>query len=64
MAERPSTPMAPRALGRLVTELQNEWLGAGTHSVIWNARDRSSGLYFAVLRQADKQDVRKMLLLK
>jgi|GEM_PF-2084604 hypothetical protein len=50
--------------GRLVTKLQNEWLSAGTHSVIWNARDRSSGLYFAVLRQGDRQDMRKMLLIK
>lgn len=55
--------------GRLVTELVNEEMTAGTHVVQWNGRDNhgrtvASGSYLYRLQSSDKQETRRMLLLK
>ncbi|HEY3295410.1 MAG TPA: right-handed parallel beta-helix repeat-containing protein [bacterium] len=51
-------------LGREVTTLVSQRQSAGFYSVEWNAQAYPSGMYFTILSAADKQFVRKMLLLK
>ncbi|GAJ10912.1 unnamed protein product, partial [marine sediment metagenome] len=56
-------------LGREVTRLKQEQLGAGYHQVLWNSRDRAgrdlaSGIYFARLVTPEYSKTMKMLLLK
>ena len=55
--------------GRLVSTQNLIGLGAGGHSIVWNAADRagrplSSGVYFMRLRSGDLSAERKMLYLK
>jgi hypothetical protein len=55
--------------GRLVKTLVDTDLGAGAHTVIWDARDRSgnpvsSGVYFYRIETASFVESRKMVLLK
>jgi len=57
------------ALGQKVTTLHDGYLMAGSHSIEWDATDRSgsrvaSGLYFYRLTTADNSETRKMMLLK
>lgn len=56
-------------LGREVTRLKQEQLGAGYHQVLWDGRDQagrdlSSGIYFAKLVTPEYSKTMKMLLLK
>ncbi len=51
-------------LGREVTRLKQEQLGAGYHQVLWNGRDLASGLYFTRLVTPEYSKTMKMLLLK
>jgi hypothetical protein len=56
-------------LGRVVTTLVNANQDAGTYNVIFNAKNNSSGFYFAVIRVYQKDqlvflDKKKMLLIK
>lgn len=51
-------------LGRRIETLVNKELPAGSHQVIWNAGDVSSGIYFYKLQAGDIEETRRMLLLK
>jgi len=55
--------------GRRVSTLVSETLRAGPHTVTWDGTDAvgaraASGLYFAVLKTAEGQSTRKMVLIK
>ena len=51
-------------LGREIKTLLNEEKPAGRHRFVWNALDRSSGLYFYRMEAGDFIETRKMILLK
>ena len=50
--------------GRLAAELFNGNMSAGEHSVIWNAANQSSGMYFVALQSEGRTFTQKCLLLK
>ncbi|MFH1841624.1 MAG: S8 family serine peptidase [bacterium] len=50
--------------GQLVATLVDETLGAGMHSMVWDARDAASGIYFYQLETPGFTETRKMMLLK
>jgi hypothetical protein len=51
-------------LGREVATLVNDRKRAGRYSVVWDARDVASGIYFARMTVDGMQQVRKLLLIK
>jgi hypothetical protein len=51
-------------LGQVVATLVNGTLNAGEHSVRFDAKTLSSGVYFYTLRSGEKHEVRKMMLMK
>jgi hypothetical protein len=51
-------------LGRRIETLVNEKQPVGYHHVIWDAKDRPSGMYFYRIQARDYTDTRKMLLIK
>jgi hypothetical protein len=51
-------------LGRKIETIVNEKQEAGTHSVIWDGKDRSSGIYFYKIQTGDFTETKRMLLLK
>jgi hypothetical protein len=50
--------------GQLIATLVNGTKGAGRHSVVWNAKGLSSGLYIVTLESNGKRDSRKVTLMK
>ncbi len=50
--------------GQRVEVLKDEWMPAGTHRIDWNARHRTSGVFYAVLRAGELVMTRKMLYLR
>jgi photosystem II stability/assembly factor-like uncharacterized protein len=50
--------------GRLVTELFNGHVGVGKHTMVFNADNLASGIYFVSLKVGNFSDSRKMTLLK
>ncbi|MEN8005743.1 MAG: PKD domain-containing protein [Candidatus Krumholzibacteriota bacterium] len=52
------------ARGRLVDTPVDGVLGEGMHAVTWDARGRSSGIYFYQLQTGNLVETRKMMLLK
>ena len=50
--------------GSEVTSLVNGNIEAGYHSVQWNARNYSSGVYFIKIFAGDYQNTQKLVLLK
>jgi len=50
--------------GRLVKKLLNELKSSGSYEVEWNAKGMRSGMYFCKYSQGDKEEVRKLILLK
>jgi hypothetical protein len=50
--------------GRLVEVLTDQNMKAGYHSVIWNADNHSSGVYFVKMITGDYVDTQKLMLLK
>lgn len=51
-------------LGREVTTLYDGYNTSGEHSVIWNARDIASGIYFYSINFNNQRIYRKILLMK
>jgi hypothetical protein len=51
-------------LGREVERLMDTSLGAGTHTVDFNAKDYPSGIYFYRIKTPERTEVRKMILSK
>ncbi len=51
-------------MGKRVDILIDRYKKAGEHSVIWNAEDYSSGVYFCILTQGLLQTTQKMVLVK
>lgn len=51
-------------LGRKVQTIQNGFQQAGPHSLIWNAGDNSSGVYFAKITADSESETIQMTLLK
>lgn len=51
-------------LGHKIVTPVNEKKQAGRHQVVWNASDRSSGVYFYRLQAGNKEETRRMVLLK
>jgi parallel beta-helix repeat protein/predicted outer membrane repeat protein len=51
-------------LGRRIETLVNERQSSGYHQAVWDANDRSSGIFFYRIQAADHAETRKMLLLK
>jgi hypothetical protein len=52
------------AAGQKVDTILNANLSAGSHSVTWNAANRSAGVYFYTVRSGDFSRTMKMTLLK
>jgi hypothetical protein len=50
--------------GRMVAELVNGSVDAGTYDVIWNAENQSSGVYFMKLVAGNTMKTQKMMLVK
>jgi hypothetical protein len=50
--------------GQVVCELVNGWREAGPHEVFFNANMLSSGVYLALLKSGDHQQLRKLVLMK
>lgn len=51
--------------GRIVEQIvKNEFIGAGTHEVSFNASKLASGVYFYALETADFKETKKMMLVK
>ena len=51
-------------LGQRVTVILYERMEAGSHTLIWDAGDIPSGVYFYRIKAGDFEDTKKMLLLK
>ena len=51
-------------LGRKIETLIDKNLSAGYHSLIWNAENKSSGIYFYRITADDQTSTRRMLLVK
>jgi len=51
-------------MGQLVETLVNEYQTNGFHSVVWNAEDLSSGIYFYKIQSGEFLDVNKCVILK
>ena len=50
--------------GRMIKELTQGYLTAGTHSVEWNAEGYPSGVYFVKLDASDFTQTQKLMLVK
>jgi len=51
-------------LGRKITQLSEGVQESGTHEIIWDASDVTSGVYFYRLTAGEYQETRRMLMLK
>ncbi len=51
-------------LGQLVAKLVDGRLEAGRHTVVWDANNFPSGLYFYKIKAGQYEDIRKMMLLR
>lgn len=52
------------SLGQIVDNLLSEYKSKGTYSIIWNASNLSSGIYYYTLQTEGKTISKKMMLLK
>jgi hypothetical protein len=50
--------------GRLIDEIVNGWYDAGNQSVVWNAADYPSGIYFVKLEAGTFSASQKIVLVK
>ncbi len=51
-------------LGRKMVTLLDRKMSSGSHEVIWNAGNFSSGVYFALLATGEKKEITRLVLLK
>ena len=51
-------------LGRKIETLVSEKQSAGKHSIIWNAKDATSGVYFYKIKAGEYSETKRCLLLK
>lgn len=51
-------------LGQVVGTPVNRWHSAGRHSVVWNAGDLPSGIYFCRVNSGDFSQTRKVVLIR
>ena len=51
-------------MGQLVDVLHNGNMSAGTHSMIWNASDMTSGVYFVRAESLGSVSTQKVMLMK
>jgi hypothetical protein len=50
--------------GKVISTLLNETFNAGEHTVLFNAENLSSGVYYYKLESGNFSDTKKMLLIK
>ena len=50
--------------GQLIEGIVDKFMQSGSHSVEWNAKDISSGIYFYKFEAEDKTFIKKMILLR
>jgi len=50
--------------GKIIATLENKFQKAGHHELQWQARDNASGVYFVEVMSGEKNDFRKVLLVK
>ena len=50
--------------GRLMAVLANGWHAAGDYSLVWNAVNHASGMYFVVMRHDNELFKQRLLLIK
>ena len=50
--------------GRVVENLVGEYKSEGSHKVVWNAANMSSGVYFVQLNVDGCTDTQKLMLIK
>ena len=50
--------------GREISSLLNQKISSGNYSIIWNARNQPSGVYFIRLEGKEFYDIKKVMLLK
>ena len=50
--------------GRMVAELVNGYMSAGSHPVTWNANDLSSGVYMINMIAGDYSTIQKVMFIK
>ena len=50
--------------GRITKVLTDRILGSGYHSVVWNASNNSSGIYFIRMQSGEFKSVQKLILVK
>ena len=50
--------------GQKVKQLINDSLPAGKYSVVWNAEDKASGIYFVKIKSGDIEQFKKIVLIK
>jgi hypothetical protein len=60
----PVTMKIYNTVGNLAVTLVDRSYSAGKYSVVWNARDMASGIYFCRIQSGSKAAVRKLMLLK
>ena len=51
-------------LGSLQAELINSTMESGRHSIVWDASNKSSGIYFIELSAENFRSTQKLILLK
>ena len=51
-------------MGRKIDTIHNEFKSNGTHSITWDASNRSSGIYYLQIKSNDSVKTQKVVLLK
>ena len=51
-------------MGRQLEVIKNEYQSEGSHSIVWNAISRPSGIYYIQIQAANDINTQKVVLLK
>jgi hypothetical protein len=52
-------------VGQAVQDISSGWRDAGVYTIVWNAQNQPSGVYYAKFLVDEKvMDIKKMILLK